>query len=707
MDTPAATPSRLGGLEPRRVLDALDEGVLVQSPAGRVLAVNAAASRILARPDQLVPGADRSALEGPLVRSDGTALPPDEMPGRRAVRTGEPQLGIVLGIPAGGGIRWVEVNSRPIIEADAVVAVVSSVRDVTDRRAMELALRDSERRQRLLLEHAVGGYVIIDERGRAVDWSGTLLTSPDRPVDDLVVSDLESVHPDDRDAAERLIQAARARPGQHRGELRTRGADGQELWVEITATDHGDDESIGGVVVNFSDITERKRAELALAHEAAHDVVTGLPNRRQLTALLDAALAERELTGERIGVIFFDVDQFKVVNDSIGHPAGDEILVQVGGRLRDGVGPDSTVSRFGGDEFVVMCTGVTTIDDVAAIADGLMALFEVPLTVDGSDRIVTLSGGVAIAPGGASSADLLREADTALNLAKERGRARVEVFSDDVRDRTTRRLTLERDLGRALVRGQLRLVYQPIVDLHDGRPVGCEALLRWDHAELGPVAPAEFIPLAEKTGLIGPIGDWVVARSVDQLRRWSDAGAVAPDFSVAVNVSAVQLADPTFIESVTRTIGDARIDPRQLHLEITESVLMEDVRRSIAQLEELRALGVRIDVDDFGTGHSSLAYLKRLPITTLKIDRSFVAGLGSDPHDTSIVRAIISLGQALDLDLVAEGVETVTQLHELRRLGCRRAQGYLWLPPRPPDDVIAWSTTTSPEPAPRRPPGPS
>jgi len=289
---------------------------------------------------------------------------------------------------------------------------------------------------------------------------------------------------------------------------------------------------------------------------------------------------------------------------------------------------------------------------------------------------------------------LLRDADAAMNHAKERGRARTEVFSGDLRNRATRRLDLDSALRRSLDHGELRLVYQPVVALDTGRPVGCEALLRWDHPEHGAISPDEFIPLAERSGMIVAIGAWVLDQALAQLAAWMADGS-PDDLWMAVNISARQLADPDLVSVITAALDRTGVAPTRLHLEVTESVLIDDLATTIERLDQLQSLGVHIDVDDFGTGYSSLSYLKRLPINTLKIDRSFTDGLGTDPHDTSIVHAIISLARALDLDVIAEGVETATQRSELERLGCDLGQGYHWSRPLMPDDLRAWLAAAS------------
>ena len=469
------------------------------------------------------------------------------------------------------------------------------------------------------------------------------------------------------------------------------GAEGATRWLEVSASPLLYGDQVFAVVSSIRDVSTRQRAEEALAHQARHDPITGLPNRRLLTDRLDHALARAERHGRHVAVLFYDVDHFKIVNDSLGHPAGDVVLQELAGRFRAGARDSDTVVRFGGDEFVIVCEDLDDVDQALEIAGRLTAIVEQPLRIDRAERIVTMSAGVAISAPGVTSSTLLRDADAAMNHAKERGRARTEVFSGELRSRATRRLDLDTALRLALDHDDLRLVYQPVMALATGRPVGCEALLRWDHPELGAISPDEFIPLAEHSGLIVPMGSWVLRRALGQLAAWDDAGpADGERLWMAVNLSARQLADPDLVVVITEALAAAGVDPARLHLEVTESVLIDDLPTTIERLDQLQSLGVHIDVDDFGTGYSSLSYLKRLPINTLKIDRSFTDGLGTDPHDTSIVHAIISLARALDLDVIAEGVETATQLTELEQLGCDLGQGYHWSRPLPPDELERW-----------------
>jgi len=676
----------------RMVFNALDAGVMVQGPLGRIAAANPAAARILGVELDDIVGGDASGLAGPLLRPDGTPMSAEEMPSRVAVRTGQPQLDVLVGLPVDEGEeqRWMEVSARPLTQRGEVFAVVLTLRDVTERKRAEEALRNAERRQRIVLEHAVGGYAILDDAGRLLDGSASLVDWWGGRRSEQLSIGIDRMHPEDRDAAWRVIEQAKSSPARpRRCELRVIDDDGQVRWIDFTATDQRADPAVGGIVVNFTDITERKLADEALAHQALHDPVTGLPNRRLLTDRLELALARAERSGSRVGVLFFDVDHFKLINDSLGHPAGDLVLQELAGRFRTGARESDTVVRFGGDEFVIVCEELADIHEAGEVAHRLTTRIEEPFLIDHGERIVTVSAGVAISHAGDTPASLLSDADAAMNVAKERGRARVETFSDEMRSQATRRFDLESAMRRVLERDELHLVFQPVMRVDTGVPVGCEALLRWDHPQLGVVTPAEFVPLAERSGLIVPIGAWVVRRALEQLVRWDEGTPAGRPLWVAINLSARQLGTPDLVGVVTEAIEATGIDPARLHLEVTESALIDDLATSVERLGELKQLGVRIDVDDFGTGYSSLSYLKKLPLDTLKIDGSFVGGLGADPHDTSIVRAIISLGHALDLDLIAEGVEQPAQLAELEQLGCDMAQGFHWSRPLPPDEFLA------------------
>jgi diguanylate cyclase (GGDEF)-like protein/PAS domain S-box-containing protein len=680
----------------RMVFDALDVGVLLQGPLGRIAAANPAAARILdVSLDELV-GSESEDLAMRFRSEDGEAIATDDSPGVVAHRDNTAVEDVLLRLASGGPEeRWVEVTARPLSSSRDVFAVVWTMRDVTVRRRAEQGLRDAERRQRIVLENAVGGYAIVSDDGRIVGGSSSMLDWWGRREPAGQRIGMDYMHPEDRGGAFDLIEEAKASPGRARhAELRATDDRGLTRWVELTATDRRDDPAVKGIVINFTDITERKRAEQALAHQAVHDPVTGLPNRRLLSERLSDALARAAQHDSRVAILFFDVDHFKLVNDSLGHPAGDLVLQQMAGRFRAGARNADTIVRFGGDEFVVVCEDLGELDEALEIAERLTTLVERPLVIDRSERVVTVSCGVAISHPGIDAATLVRDADAAMNLAKERGRARIETYSDELRGRASRELDLETSLRRALDREELHLVYQPVMRLGDNQMVGCEALLRWQHPELGPIPPVEFIPVAERSGLIIPIGAWVIRRAIEQLARWTDEVDWDHPEWVAVNLSARQLVSPDLVPLITESLAASGVAPDRLHIEVTESALVDDLVTSIEQLGQLKELGAHIDIDDFGTGYSSLSYLKRLPIDTLKIDRSFTDGLGADPHDTSIVNAIVSLSRALDLDLIAEGVETENQLAALRTLGCDLAQGYYWSTPLAPADFAKWRNPT-------------
>ena len=431
-----------------------------------------------------------------------------------------------------------------------------------------------------------------------------------------------------------------------------------------------------------------RKAYADAVHQSHHDTLTGLPNRALVLDRLDQALARGHRHGGSVGVLFVDLDRFKVVNDTLGHSVGDEVLIRIGERLRVAMRPEDTVGRLSGDEFVVVCDDMKPVD-LLYVAGRVAAAIEVPLPLYGRETVITASIGIASVAGGGRAEDVLRDADVAMYRAKERGRARIEVFDEAVRARILERLETEHLLRRALDRDQFRVHYQPIVRVDTGALVSFEALVRWNHPERGQVAPNEFIPLAEDSGLIIPIGRWVLREACARLSEWRAESPALSTAQVSVNLSAKQFNNPDIVATVAEALSLASLPADALTLEITESVLMEEVEATAQTLRSLKDLGVGLSIDDFGTGYSSLSYLKRFPVDVLKIDRSFVDGLGTDADDHAIVGAVVSLAHALGLSVVAEGVETQRQLHELRRLGCDSAQGYHIGRPEPSEVVRA------------------
>ena len=415
----------------------------------------------------------------------------------------------------------------------------------------------------------------------------------------------------------------------------------------------------------------------ALTYAATHDELTGLPNRTLVRHRLEEALARHRELAEAVAVIFFDLDGFKKVNDSLGHRAGDELLAVAARRVEGVVRPSDLVARFGGDEFVVICHGLIGEIEAIGIADRIRESLELVFTIEGHAVYVSASLGVAwprADQGVLDDADsLLSDADAAMFEAKRRGKGRTEVYDRRMRDRARERLDTEAALRAGLKRDELRLAFQPVVDLESGRIAGVESLIRWDHPERGPLSPDDFIRLAEEIGLISQVGAWAVREACRHQARWQRAGA---EIWTAVNVSAQELSRPDLPTALSSALTDTGIDPAHLHLEITESAVLADPAGGLEALRSLRAQGVTLVLDDFGTGYASLTALRRFPLDGLKIDRSFVAGAAYDPADRAIVHAVIELGTRLGLEVVAEGVETEDQRQALLEMGCRLGQGY-------------------------------
>jgi diguanylate cyclase (GGDEF)-like protein len=430
----------------------------------------------------------------------------------------------------------------------------------------------------------------------------------------------------------------------------------------------------------------RDAYEAQLSHQALHDPLTGLPNRALLTERLRHSLERAASVGGTVGVVFIDLDRFKFVNDSLGHAVGDSVLIETATRLRSIVRGSDTLARFGGDEFVIVCDTCSDADAVRALAGRVLAAVEAPIEAGDTIVRITASAGVAVNGRTDDGTDLIRDADAAMYLAKERGRARQELFDAHLRELATRRLTLESEFRVAMDRGELSVVYQPKLDLRTGAVIGVEALLRWNHPALGNVPPSTFIPIAEETGLIVAVGRFVLERACSQLAAWRSEGL---DLTMAVNLSGRQLAAPELADEISAILDRTGVDPSRLCLELTESLVMADTIGTADTMRALHDLGVQLSIDDFGTGYSSLAYLHRFPIDELKIDRAFVAGILEHPDQETLVRAMVAMGQALRISIVAEGVETPEQAARLRDLGCDTAQGYLFAKPQPPESLRA------------------
>ncbi|MEX2256347.1 MAG: EAL domain-containing protein [Acidimicrobiia bacterium] len=436
---------------------------------------------------------------------------------------------------------------------------------------------------------------------------------------------------------------------------------------------------------------ERTEFEDQLAHQAHHDPLTRLPNRTLFGELLEHSLRRAQRSGTGVGVLFLDLDRFKIVNDSLGHDAGDELLDALGERLSAVLRPGDVVARFGGDEFTVLCEdlepGVADRQAVG-VAERLIDALREPFQIGGEEQFVSASVGIAISITGLDRPEaLLRDADAAMYRAKERGKGRCEVFDERMRERARHRHETENALHRAVARDEFRVFYQPIISLHDGVCVGVEALARWQHPDRGLLTPVDFLTTAEETGLVVPIGAWVLEEACTRAVEWRRSLAAPERFRLSVNLSGRQLVHAELADLVAGGLARAGLRPDALCVEITETVLMEDIDAGVAAVKALKALGVRVSIDDFGTGYSALGYLRQFPIDDVKIDRTFVERLGTDPEDAAIVAAVVSLGHALGVTVTGEGVETTAQLQILRDLGVDGAQGYLFAPPQPAEDL--------------------
>lgn len=564
----------------------------------------------------------------------------------------------------------------------------------------EAEVRRSEDRFRSLVQNASDVVAVVSRTGQVTYVSPSIRRLGFHP-DELVHLGQEHltslIHPDDTASSRALFGHVLADPGGKvfRQELRLRHADGSWRWHEVNYTNLTAHPSVEGIVVNFHDITDRRDYEERLAHEARHDPLTGLPNRKSFLERLGQALsrARRQRTG--VAVIFVDLDRFKLINDSLGHSLGDRFLVEVGRRLPTCVRPEDTVARLSGDEFTIIIEDVVGTADAVSTAERIAELFRQPVAVDSGELVVTASVGIAISPLGADSAeDLLGQADLAMYAAKEGGRARAVLFDRGATPQFVDRVELEAGLRQAIEHDELELHYQPVVTLPEGLLNGYEALIRWRHPARGLLSPAAFVGLAEETGLIVPIGRWALRTACQALAglradgRSSGRADGRNELTMSVNVSAVQLHRPGFTGDVANALEEAGLAPEHLVLEITESVLIR-ADATCGVLAELHDLGVKLALDDFGTGYSSLAYLRRLPLDFLKIDRSFVAHLDGHGTDTAIVRAIVDLAHTLGLVTVGEGVETEEQAQVLTDLGCVLAQGFLYAEPGPRPGLLA------------------
>jgi diguanylate cyclase (GGDEF)-like protein/PAS domain S-box-containing protein len=571
------------------------------------------------------------------------------------------------------------------------------VNSMADQQAI---LRHSEERLQALICCTRDIVAIIDQTGalsylspNGVEiWGGHIDCAESPNI-------MNVVHEDDFNRFKDLLEAVTVGDGwaDHttdrwvRDEMRLLEPNGECHDYEVVLVNRCANPNIEGIVMTCLDVTERKSLVDRLSHQAFHDTLTGLPNRAQFIRRLDRAVAKASRENSVLALLSIDLDNFKVINDSLGHQVGDQLLTVIAERLQSCLRGDDLVARLGGDEFVILLEGIASDQIAYQTAERMHKHISSPVTIGDREVVPTLSIGVAINVGGNQNpGDLLRDVDTALYRAKLAGKGQYLVFDSAMKQEAFARLELESDLRSALDSNKLEVAYQPIVNLSTGAIVEVEALCRWNHPTKGFISPAIFIPLAEETGLILQLGRWIMGEACSQLREWQDADPLFSNLGMSINLSGKQMENPDLILEIQAILDDTEIEPNRIKLEITESEMMKDVPITIQCLRDLRALGVKLAVDDFGTGYSSMCYLSDFPINTMKVDQAFVQRLGDNREDNAIVEAIITLGKNLSLTITSEGIETEKQLRTLQSLGCHFGQGYLFSKPLPADKLAEY-----------------
>ena len=596
-----------------------------------------------------------------------------------AIALGEIMVGLgaapsLLPQPQGHGLAVFEALGAAMVIA--LLGYASAGKERVDE-----SVRRSEARFRALVQHGSDVIMVIDLEGAVTYVSPSIGRALGYEAENVTQLTSDFIDESDIEGARAFLSGVAAdEAGSARWmELRLRHANGSIRWFEVGVTNRLHDPSVNGMVCNMRDVTERKGVEAELAHRTHHDSLTSLPNRANFLARLESAIESAGYTATTLAVLFLDVDRFKMVNDSLGHDAGDRLLFDVAQRLRSCVRPQDVVARFGGDEFTILLDDIESVGAAIAIAQRITEALTTPLDFEGREIILSASVGIALSTGGeASAGELLRHADLAMYVAKDKGRSRWELYDAYGGAPTVERLQLESELWNALDNNELLVRFQPEFSLATGEVVAAEALVRWPHPTRGLLEPEAFIPLAEETNLIIAVDRYVLREACRSARRWWDLRRPGNRVTVSVNLSPRFIRQPDVVNDIAATLREVDVDPRCLQIEITERTALTDVEQTIATLEQLRRLGIRVAIDDFGTGYSSLSYLKRLPVDVVKLDRSFVESVDVLESDVAIVQAVITMAHALGMKVTAEGVERVEQAVRLRRLGCDTAIGWYW-----------------------------
>lgn len=669
------------------ILNSAGEGIYGLDRTGKLTFINPAAARML--------GWEADELVGKLIAGVVHASQPENdlywtscLTDATTKGNNEHHVGEEVFWRKDGTSFWVEYISTPILENQELVGTVVTFQDITQRRRAEVALRESEERYAIAVQGAKDGLWDWNLKTNQVYFSPrwkSMLGWEETEISHHLDEWFSRIHPDDFETVKALLVAhLEGTTPDFEGEYRMLHRDGSYRWMLCRGLAvYANSGKVARIAGSLTDITSRKRTEKQLLHDALHDALTDLPNRALFMDRLERSLERHKRNPNYLfAVLFLDLDRFKLVNDSLGHVVGNHLLVEISRRLQACIRAEDTVARLGGDEFVILLEVLDCPSDATRVAERIQQTLAQPFNLNGHEMFVTVSIGIALtATEYEQPEEMLRDADTAMYRAKALGKSRYEVFDTSMHTHAVTLLQLETDLRYAIERQEFELHYQPIVALKTDRLSGFEALVRWRHPQRGLVNPGAFIPIAEETGLINPIGWWVLQEACQQMQQWQQQFSLQPPLSISVNLSGKQLAQPDAVTRVEQILQITGLNPATLKLEITESSIMENAESTIARLQQLKALGIQLSIDDFGTGYSSLSYLYRFPIDTLKIDRSFINTMDVELEKLELVRTIATLAWNLNMDVVAEGVENDSQLTYLKSLGCEYAQGYLFSRP--------------------------
>ncbi|MBI2306199.1 MAG: EAL domain-containing protein [Rhodocyclales bacterium] len=664
-----------------RAVEQSPVAITIADTTGRIEYVNARYTEVTGyRPEEVIGskvGVQKSGLTPPETYADLW----------QTIRRGQDWRGELYNRRKDGRLYWDSVHIVPIVDDSGAISHYLSIQeDISERKQNEETIR----LWATVFENSGEAVMITDPDNRIISVNQAFTYITGYAPGEVIGQNPSLLGSGRHDAAFFAEMWHRLTASGHwQGEIWDRRKSGEVYpkWLGISAV-RDSHERLTHYVAVFSDISERKAAQERIEYLARHDPLTGLPNRATLADRLEQALAHADRSGNQVALLFLDLDRFKTINDSLGHPVGDALLQELTRRLKAAMRETDTISRLGGDEFVVLIGNLNDANTAAEIAEKILDLAHRPFTIDSHTLTTSISIGITLFPDdGRDFETLLKKADVAMYHAKDAGRNTYRFFTEQMNAHALERLLIQNHLQQAIAKNEFVLHFQPQVALDTGRIIGVEALVRWRNPDLGMVPPDRFIPMAEENGAIVSIGDWVLREACRQAKAWHDEGL--DPIPVAVNISALQLKHGDFVERVLRILDETGHDPAMLELEFTESVLIQDIDRVLGQVRQLKAHGITVAIDDFGTGYSSLSYLKRLDVDRLKIDRSFIRDIGSDPDDAAIVRAVTQMARSLRLKILAEGAETAEQTRFLLAEGCREVQGFLYSRPLPADAFAA------------------